>query len=210
MSDKMVHNMAGGTTAKTAPTLEAARVVSQEALTEDTMSLWMEVSFVPAARAGQFVSFYPDDPSRLLPRPISICDFNRRLLLLRFVYRIVGEGTRQLSLLRTGDTVRVMGPLGNGYPMEEMSGKRVLLVGGGLGVPPMLGCLTDAYREPCEKEAFRLPPKAVNAALGYRSETFLLSDFTEKTHVYLATEDGSAGVRGNVLTAIREQSPRTR
>ncbi len=189
----------------TAPILETARVVSQKALTEDTMSLWLEVSFVPKARPGQFVSFYLDDPSRLLPRPISICDFERRLSLLRFVYRIAGEGTRQLSLLRTGDGVRVMGPLGNGYPMEEMAGKRVLLIGGGLGIPPMLGCLTDAYREPCDRESFRLPPKAVNASLGYRSAPFMLSDFSEKTHVYLATEDGSAGVKGNVLTAIREE-----
>ncbi len=184
------------------------KVISKEMLADGIVSLWAEAPFAAEAHAGQFVSFYTDDPSRLLPRPISICDINRRLSALRFVFRIAGEGTRQLSLLRTGDETDVLGPLGNGFPLQEAAGKRVLLCGGGIGIPPMLSCVRDLYDEPCAGEtgsaenALRFP-LAVSAALGYRHDTFLLEEFKESCGVYIATEDGSTGVRGTVLDAIR-------
>ena len=180
-----------------------AKIISKEMLTEDIVSIWAELPFAAEAHAGQFVSFYLDDPSRLLPRPVSICDINRRLSALRFVFRIVGEGTRQLSLLKTGDTVDVLGPLGNGFPLEKAAGKRVLLCGGGLGIPPMLGCVRDLYDEPCAAEGGAgLYPRAVAAAVGYRHDTFLKDDFEELCAVYTATEDGSCGAKGTVLDAI--------
>ena len=160
--------------------LTKARIISREMLTEDICSIWAEVPFAKEARAGQFVSFYLNDPSHLLPRPISICDMIKRLGALRFVFRIVGEGTRQLASLKTGDEVDVLGPLGNGYPLEEASGRRLLLAAGGLGVPPMLGIIRDLYDEPCGAgkpevpgETVRRPPLAVTCALGYRHDLFL-------------------------------------
>ena len=180
---------------------ERARIISREDLTEDIAGFWLECSFAQEARAGQFVSFYLDDPSRLLPRPISICDINRRLGALRFVFRIVGEGTRALAALRSGDTVDVIGPLGNGYPLEETAGKRVLLVGGGLGVPPMLSCVRDLLIEPCAD----VPrPRAATCAVGYRHDLFLYEDLRELTAVYAATEDGSFGEKGTVIDAMKK------
>ena len=186
--------------------LAKVRIISREMLTDDICSLWAEVPFAAEVRAGQFVSFYLNDPSRMLPRPISICDINRRLGALRFVFRIVGEGTRQLAEAKTGDLLDCIGPLGNGYPLEEASGKRLLLAAGGLGVPPMLGIIRDLYDEPCaaEGEAFVRPPKAVTCALGYRHDLFLYEEISENTAVSIATDDGSAGVHGTVIDAIKE------
>ncbi len=186
--------------------LVKARIISREMLTDDICSFWAEVPFASEARAGQFVSFYLNDPSRMLPRPISICDMNRRLGALRFVFRIVGEGTRQLCEVRTGDLVECIGPLGNGYPLEEASGRRLLLAAGGLGVPPMLGCIRDLYDEPCaaDGEGLVRPPRAVMCALGYRHDLFLYDEIRENTAVSIATDDGSSGVPGTIIDAIRE------
>ena len=186
--------------------MEELRVLSQEMLTEDISSLWVEAPWTKKARAGQFVSFYPDDPSKLLPRPISICDINTRLDAVRFVYRVVGGGTQILSRLKTGDCIRTLGPLGNGFPLKEAEGKRVLLVGGGLGVPPMLGCahLLRLPVEPCAgPENPVLPPKAVSIAVGYRRDLFLYEELKEAGAVYVSTDDGSFGVHGTVVDAIR-------
>ena len=184
-----------------------ARIIANEMLTEDICSLWAEVPFAADAKAGQFVSFYLNDPSHLLPRPISICDMNRRLCALRFVFRIVGEGTKQLAELKTGDMIDCLGPLGNGYPLQEASGKRLLLAAGGLGVPPMLGIIRNLYDEPCAAEEVNSrirPPKAVTCALGYRHDLFLYDEISEQTAVSWATDDGSSGVHGTVIDAIRE------
>lgn len=143
------------------------------------------------AKAGQFVSLYCADGSRLLPRPISICGINKEEGTLRLVYRIVGEGTKEFSRLQAGDTIRVVGPLGNGFPLLD---KKAFLIGGGIGIPPMLEL---AKQLDCEK----------TVVLGYRdSSMFLKDEFDEIADVYVATEDGSVGTRGNVLDAIRENA----
>ena len=100
---------------------------------------------------------------------------------------MVGEGTEEFSHLVPGDSVDIMGPLGNGFSLQE---KSALLIGGGIGIPPMLEL---AKQWPGEK--------AVVA--GYKDETFLLDDFAQYAKVYTATEDGSSGVKGTVIDAIR-------
>ncbi len=187
-------------------TYEKARVISSEFIADGIVSLWLETGFTESVRAGQFVSFYLSDPSKMLPRPISVCDISRRLSALRFVFRIAGEGTAQLSKLKTGDTVTVAGPLGNGYPLTKAAGKRVLLCGGGLGIPPLLGVIRDLTDEPCAADPVRGMPKAVTAALGYASKPFLLQDFKELTAVFTASMDGTEGVRGTVLDAVSQIS----
>ena len=88
-------------------------------------------------------SLYPcitNDAGKLLPRPISICEIDRESEKLRVVYRVTGEntGTEQFSKLQAGDTIDIVGSLGNGFPLEKAKGKKVFLMGGGIGVPPML------------------------------------------------------------------------
>lgn len=166
-------------------------VAGQEMLAEDVYSMWLEApEMAEMAAPGQFLSVYPKDSSRLLPRPISICEIDRERGRLRIVYRVAGAGTREFAGYRAGDLVKVMGPLGNGFPMEEADGKRAFLVGGGIGIPPMLEL---AKRLKCERQM----------VLGYRDELFLDKEFEAFGPVAVATEDGSAGVKGNVLDAIR-------
>ena len=89
--------------------------------------------------------------------------------------------------MKTGETLHIVGPLGNGFPKKE---KKAFLIGGGIGIPPMLQLAKELD---CEKQI----------VLGYRDELFLLDEFQKQGEVYLATEDGSAGTKGNVLDAIR-------
>ena len=103
---------------------EQAKVLSQEMLADGIYSLWIETEAARTARPGQFVSVYTADASKLLPRPISICEIDKEGKKLRLVYRVTGEktGTKQFSELKSGDTVPVIGPLGNGFPYEKAEG----------------------------------------------------------------------------------------
>ena len=100
---------------------ERVQVVSQERLAEGIYSMWLRTEAAGTARAGQFISMYTDDAGKLLPRPISICEIDRENGRLRVVYRVTGEntGTEQFSKLGSGDSVDIIGPLGNGFPTEK-------------------------------------------------------------------------------------------
>ena len=169
-----------------------AKVVSQQALTDDIFSMWIQADEIAgAAVPGQFISVYTKDTGKLLPRPISLCQVDKEKGQLRIVHRVVGAGTSQFSGYQAGDDIEIMGPLGNGFPLERAAGKKVFLIGGGIGIPPMLEL---ARQLDCEKQA----------VLGYRDVLFLNDEFEKFSDVYVATEDGSAGTKGNVLDAIRE------
>ena len=169
-----------------------AKVVSQQALTDDIFSMWIQADEIAgAAVPGQFISVYTKDAGKLLPRPISLCQVDKEKGQLRIVYRVVGAGTSQFSGYQAGDDIEIMGPLGNGFPLERAAGKKVFLIGGGIGIPPMLEL---ARQLDCEKQA----------VLGYRDVLFLNDEFENFSDVYVATEDGSAGTKGNVLDALRE------
>ena len=177
-----------------------AVVTGQEQLTEDIFDMRIQAARIAEdAVPGQFVSLYTKDGARLLPRPISLCGIDREAGELRMVYRIAGAGTKEFSKLKAGDTIDVLGPLGNGFPVEP--GKKAFLIGGGIGIPPMLE-LAKALHELNKDEEDNL----VQSVLGYRdSQMFLKDEFEAYGPVYAATEDGSFGTSGNVLDAIREQ-----
>ncbi|MCR5099315.1 MAG: dihydroorotate dehydrogenase electron transfer subunit [Lachnospiraceae bacterium] len=157
------------------------------------MSLWIEWDGRASVVPGQFINVYINDPARLLPRPISICDVTDRGL--RMVYRITGEatGTAELSGYQAGETIRITGPVGNGYPLDDIMGKKTVLMGGGIGIPPML-YLTKKLVGGC------------TVILGYRdSNTFLMEEFENAgAKVFVATDDGSVGTHGTVIDALRE------
>ena len=167
---------------------ETGRVVSQRNIAEDIFDLRFCASAAKEARPGQFLMVFTNDDSRLLGRPISICEADAKKGELRLVYRQMGAGTRALARLSAGETIEVLGPLGNGFPAEEFAGRRVLLIGGGIGIPPLVGAGLGL-----EKPAF---------AVGYRSESYLLEDLERIGEVLVATEDGSLGTRGNVIDAL--------
>lgn len=152
--------------------------------------MWLENSEIAGnAKPGQFLSIYMKEGSRLLPRPISICEVDQEHGRLRIVYRIAGKGTEELSNYRVGDMVEIMGPLGNGFLMDEE--KSAIIIGGGIGIPPMLEL---AKKLTCKK----------TIVLGYRDVCFLADEFATYGEVYIATEDGSTGTRGNVIDAMNE------
>ena len=170
---------------------ERARVLSQESLAPGIYSMWIETGIADEAVPGQFVSLYSKDGARLLPRPISICQLGEDAL--RIVYRVAGAGTEEFSSYEAGDEIELLGPLGNGFPLEEARGKRALLIGGGIGVPPML------------ETGKALAGEDFAFVMGWRDgNLFLKKDFEAAGALFAATEDGSFGVKGNVLDAVRE------
>lgn len=175
---------------------ESAQVIFQRQLAPGIFDLTIQtVDIAKHARAGQFISVYCADRTKLLPRPISLCGIDRENGTLRLVYRVTGEntGTEEFSRLAAGDTIRVLGPLGNGFTVEP--GKKAFLIGGGIGVPPMLQLAKEMGDTPFD------------IVMGYRNaDTFLLDEFKEQGNVLVATEDGSVGTKGNVLDAIRENA----
>lgn len=171
---------------------ERAGILTQEKLASDVYSMWLGAKLIAkAAKPGQFISVYSQDGSRLLPRPISICEVNEEMTAIRIVYRVVGKGTKEFSAMAAGESLEILGPLGNGFPLERAEGKRAFLIGGGIGIPPIL------------QLAKELPGKK-QIVVGYRDELFLKDELEQYGSVMVATEDGSAGTKGNVLDVIRQ------
>ena len=109
---------------------ECCTVESQECIAKGIYSMWISTKVIAKeAKAGQFISLFSKDGSRLLPRPISLCEIDRENSRLRLVYRVTGAktGTEEFSRLKAGDAIPVIGPLGNGFPYEKAEGKNCLL-----------------------------------------------------------------------------------
>lgn len=131
----------------------------------------------------------------LLRRPISICDYDSESKLVTLVYRSSGRGTELLSKKKFGDPIDVFGPLGRGFPYQDIGpNKRILLVGGGIGLPPLyyLG-------RKLKENGMQL-----TTVIGCLSQVdrILYDEFKELGDVRLATVDGSCGMQGTVLDAL--------
>jgi len=177
------------------------KVISQKCLAPGIYDLEIETGIAAEAKAGQFVGVYTKDASALLPRPISICGVSDDKKSLRLVYRVAGKGTGEFSGLKEGDDVTLLGVLGNGYDIEELkkiaASNGVLLLGGGIGVPPMLELAKELNAAGVK----------VTSVMGYRDDkTFLLDEFKKYSDTYVASEDGSVGTKGNVLDAVKENA----
>lgn len=174
---------------------ETSKIVGQSRIGRGIYSMWMQTEKIADdAAPGQFVSVFSTDGSRLLPRPISICEIDKEKKALRIVYRVAGQGTASFAKKAAGERMEIMGPLGNGFPLERCpEGKKAFLIGGGIGIPPMLELAKQLAGE-------------AQAVLGYRDgRMFLKEEFEPYGTVSIATEDGSFGTKGNVLDAIAAQ-----
>ena len=141
---------------------------------------------------GQFVNLKLD--GLYLRRPISVCDCTDGLLTI--VYKVVGKGTKQMSLMGEGQTLDVLTGLGNGYD-TSVSGEKVLLLGGGVGVPPLYKLAKELISE----------GKTVSVILGFntQSEVFYENEFKELgAMVFVTTADGSYGIKGFVTDAMEQ------
>ena len=164
---------------------------SNEALTGVVYKMVLEGDTSAITNCGQFVDLRL--PEKYLRRPISVCDYDETSLTL--IYKVVGSGTEIMSTLEVGTKLDVLTGLGNGYD-TSLSGDRPVLVGGGVGVPPMYNLCKKLIAE----------GKKPQVVLGFnaKSEIFLAHDFRALgANVYIATADGSVGTKGFVTDVIK-------
>ncbi len=170
-------------------TVESARVISNTNISADIYDMLLQSPQIASeAKPGQFVEVYTGSSEYLLARPISICEINGDTL--RLVYRRAGKGTEIFTHFKSGDKVRLLGPCGNGYTLKK--DKTALLVGGGIGIPPLL------------ETAKQLGGGTVVLASRSKDLIILKDDFEGVgAKVYIATDDGSEGFKGNAVELLR-------
>ena len=146
---------------------------------------------LPEMLPGQFVEIQVDgSKTTFLRRPISINDVDREDNTLHLLIACIGDGTRQLGTLAVGAKVNIMLPLGNGFTMPESSDKKHLLVGGGVGVAPLM-YLGRKIKEMGGEPTFLLGARS-------KKDLLLIDEFKEIGRVFITTEDGTEGEKGFV------------
>lgn len=173
-----------------------AEILENRRIAEDVYSMRLSCEAAKTAVAGQFAAVYTNNPATLLPRPLSICEIDKKNETLRIVYRVVGKGTLDLSKAREGDKLRLLAPLGNGFGVD-LTHKNFVVAGGGIGVPPLLELVKQIRGE--AKDA------KITACLGFRSNTdvILEQDFAQYADIVeISTDDGSYGAPGNVVDML--------
>ncbi|MCQ2463206.1 MAG: dihydroorotate dehydrogenase electron transfer subunit [Clostridia bacterium] len=167
-------------------------IIENRALTSTVYEMKLSGDLSGITRPGQFVNIQLD--GLYLRRPISVCDVCGDTLTL--IYKVVGKGTEKMSGMAAGQALDVLTGLGNGYD-TSVSGEKVLLLGGGVGVPPLYML---AKRLICEG-------KSVTAVLGFNTadEVFYEKEFAAAgAAVRVTTADGSRGIKGFVTDAMPE------
>ena len=146
---------------------------------------------LPEMLPGQFVEIQVDgSKTTFLRRPISINDVDREDNTLHLLIACIGDGTRHLGTLAVGAKVNIMLPLGNGFTMPESSDKKHLLVGGGVGVAPLM-YLGRKIKEMGGEPTFLLGARS-------KKDLLLIDEFKEIGRVFITTEDGTEGEKGFV------------
>ncbi len=167
-------------------------IQKNEALTESVYKMVLAGDTSEITRPGQFVNLKID--GLFLRRPISVCDLQDGSLTL--IYKVVGKGTEEMAKMKAGKELNLLTGLGNGYDLS-LSGEKPLLIGGGVGVPPLYYLAKQLKAE----------GKEVKAILGFntKDELFLEKEFQELgVEVIVATADGSYGKKGFVTDALPE------
>lgn len=167
-------------------------IESNRPLTEQVFEMRLRGDATAIRRAGQFVNIAVE--GLFLRRPISVCDFTDDTLTL--IYKVVGEGTARMAKMQAGERLDILTGLGNGFDADRTTTK-ALLVGGGVGVPPLYRLTKDLVAR----------GKEVTAVLGFNraDEIFYADEFAAAgAKVIIATADGSVGTKGFVTDAIRE------
>ena len=171
-------------------------IESNRPLTEQVFEMRLRGDASAIRRAGQFVNIAVE--GLFLRRPISVCDFTDDTLTL--IYKVVGEGTSRMAKMQAGERLDILTGLGNGFDADRTTSK-ALLVGGGVGVPPLYRLTKDLVAR----------GKEVTAVLGFNraDEIFYADEFAAAgAKMIIATADGSVGTKGFVTDAIRENGVR--
>lgn len=167
-------------------------IQSNEALTQDVYKMVLEGDVKAICTPGQFINLKLE--GHYLRRPISVCDYDENSVTI--LYKVVGEGTLQLSRMNKGEVIDTLTGLGNGYD-TSLGGDRPMLIGGGVGVPPMYNLCKTLLKE----------GKNPVVILGFntQSEIFYEEEFQKLgVDVFVTTVDGSYGIKGFVTDAFEE------
>jgi len=170
---------------------ESCKVLKNKEISPNIYEMVIEIKTTTNIKAGQFVNVYCKSKANLLPRPISICEVNKDENWIKIIYACVGIGTSEFSTIKENEFVEIMYPLGNGFTIKDNSVS--ILVGGGVGTPPLL------------ELAKRLKGEKI-IVLGFREKPYLIDEFKKYGKVYVATDDGSYGYKGNVIDLIKENN----
>ena len=167
-------------------------ILSNEPLTKDVFKMILKGDTQYITAPGQFINLKLE--GKFLRRPISVCDYDGETVTI--IYKVVGEGTKQMSEMRAGEKLDCITGLGNGYDISKS--KKPLVIGGGVGVPPMYNltkCLIANGQKP-----------TVILGFNTKSEIFYEEEFKALgAEVIVATADGSYGVKGFVTDAMPEE-----
>lgn len=173
-----------------------AEILSNNKLSDGIFEMIIAAeSIAKEAKAGQFVNVYTGLGENILPRPISISEIDKEDGTLTLIYQVVGTGTKCFSDCVTGQEIKVLGPLGNGFSVPTQEGNHVV-VGGGIGAPPLI-------------ELVKTLKGDVTVFLGARSNPILVEKFEALgAVVHIATDDGSVGFKGNVVELMDKIQPK--
>lgn len=168
-------------------------IINQQEIASNIFRMELDASEIAkTALPGQFVNIYSAEGSRLLPRPISICEVDKEKGIVTLVYSVVGKGTKEFSLLKAGEAVKVLGPLGNGFKLDK-SIKTHILIGGGIGVPPLIELAKNLDGQ-------------IYAVLGFAENPILIKELESYgAKVFIATDKGTVGFKGNVIDLIKKE-----
>ena len=165
------------------------KILSNEPLTEDVYKMVLEGDTEYITTPGQFINIALD--GKYLRRPISVCDYDGDCITI--IYKVVGEGTEQMSALKIGTVLDVLTGLGNGYDISKST--KPLLIGGGVGVPPMYNLAKTLIAN----------GQVPTVILGFNTadEVFYEQEFKALgCDVFVTTADGSYGIKGFVTDAL--------
>lgn len=176
---------------------EQMLLVEQVQLAPRIFAMTLQGEMVQDMKMGQFIHLRVPDDSMLLRRPISISEIDMDKSQCRLIYRVEGQGTKVFSEMTVGQHLDVMGPLGKGFEVDFLkAGDHILNIGGGIGVPPLV--------EVAKQAALR--GVKVTSVIGFATKeaVILEEELANYGQVYVTTDDGSYGRKGNVATVVEQ------
>lgn len=170
------------------------KIINNEKIARDVFKMMLSGDTTYIKRAGQFINI--KIPDKYLRRPISVCDYDAKTITI--IYKVQGEGTKELANKKAGESLDILTGLGNGFETNVPS-KQPLIIGGGVGVPPLYNLAKKLIERGMK----------VSVVLGFNSkeDVFFVQEFSDLgCEVFLSTVDGTAGIRGFVTDAISKNN----
>lgn len=178
---------------------EVMQVNSINKIAKDSLEMILKNEFISHhAVPGQFLHIAV--PGHTLRRPISIAAVNREEHTVTILFKVIGKGTETLATVTSGTEIDVLGPCGNGFPMEDLKpNSSVLLIGGGIGIPPLYFLATELNKRGIQLQFI----------LGFQSKEYLFyeKEFQALGKTHVVTNDGSYGLKGFVTDMIHQADP---